>query len=145
MTMGMARPFTKEKTKLGTMKTRQGELTFAVLPTPDPFPGRVAVLIDACSISSAEILSGGLQDIGAAKVFGSRTAGLALPSQIAKLPNGDGFQFAFADYVSEKGKKLEKLGVTPDFPIDVTTDMLSGEPDPVLAAAKKWVAEGSKQ
>jgi C-terminal processing protease CtpA/Prc len=31
-----------------------------------------------------------------------------------RLPNGDGFQFAEAAYVSEKGKVLEGSGVTPD-------------------------------
>ena len=143
MTMGMARPFAKEPTKLGTMVTRQGKLRFAVAPAADTYPGKVAILIDSCSISSSEILSGGLQDLGAAKVFGSRTAGLALPSQITRLPNGDGFQYAFADYVSEKGKKLEKLGVTPDFPIELTVEALKTDPDPVLTAALEWINSGN--
>lgn len=143
MTMGMARPFTKEKTKLGTMITRGNKLNFAVFPAAEVYPGPVAILIDECSISSAEILSGGLQDIGAAKVFGQRTAGLALPSTVAKLPSGDGFQYAIANYISEAGKSLEKYGVTPDFPIERTRKSFIENEDPTLSAAAQWIQQQS--
>lgn len=144
MTMGMARPFTSEQTKLGTMIMRSSELKVAVFPAAERYRAPVAVLVDECSISSAEILSGGLQDIGAAKIFGQRTAGLALPSTVVKLPNGDGFQFAFANYLSESGKSLEKDGVVPDFPIKLTRESLSKGKDPVLEAAQRWIKEQTK-
>jgi len=41
------------------------------------------------SISSAEILSGGLQDLGISHTFGSRSAGLVLPSIIERLLRDD--------------------------------------------------------
>ena len=74
------------------MKTKQGEMRFFVNENYDPIECPVAVLVDECSISSAEILSGGLKDMELARVFGHRTAGLALPSTVIRLPNGDGFR-----------------------------------------------------
>ena len=48
-----------------------------------------------------------MKDVKRARIFGTRTAGAALPSVISKLPNGDGFQYAIANYISEGGKPLE--------------------------------------
>ena len=141
MTMGMARPFVAEQTKLGVMTMKGAELKFVVFPNAEQFPGKVAVLVDECSVSSAEILSGGLQDLGVAKVFGRRTAGLALPSTVVKLPNGDGFQYAIADYVSESGKSLEMNGVTPDVEIPLDRQLLKQDSDPVMTAALKWLKQ----
>ncbi len=105
------------------------------------FDRPVAVLIDECSISAAEIMAGGLKDLGAAEVFGSTTAGLALPSVVTKLPNGDGFQYAMASYHSASGQSLEGQGVAPTQPVELTRELLARDGDPVLAAAKKWILE----
>jgi C-terminal processing protease CtpA/Prc len=82
----------------------------------------VAILVDAHTGSTSEILSGGLKDIGRARIFGTRTAGAALPSVFKKLPNGDGFQYAIANYISEGGKPLEGIGVTPDQEVKATRE-----------------------
>ena len=73
------------------------------------------------------------------RVFGRRTAGLALPSTVEKLPNGDGFQYAIASYISEDGKPLEKDGVIPDQKVELTQDNLASQGDPVLQAAVEWI------
>ncbi|MEM7456891.1 MAG: S41 family peptidase [Planctomycetota bacterium] len=146
MTMGMASVFTGEEQQLGTMTTRgadgsKTELKFVVFANPDPVTAPVAILVDEVSISSAEIFSGGMQDMGRAMVFGSRTAGLALPSVVVKLPNGDGFQYAIADYHSLSGKSLEMDGVIPDEVIELTVENLTGSEigDPVLERAIQWI------
>jgi carboxyl-terminal processing protease len=139
MTMGMASEFSDKETSLGVMTTKGSELKFFVSENFDPVKVPVAVLVDECSISSAEIFSGGLQDLGLAKIFGTRTAGLALPSMIEKLPNGDGFQYAFADYQSASGKSLEKDGVEPDEEISLSRELLTADPDPVLSRALEWI------
>lgn len=144
MTFGMASAFAKEEGKLGTMKTRDTELRFPVFPKLDPYEGPVAVLIDECSISSAEILSGGLQDLGMARVFGNTTAGLALPSTVEKLPNGDALQYAFANYVSDSGKTLEGVGVEPDVLLIPSQSDFRESRDPVLTSALQWILEQKK-
>ncbi len=139
MTMGMASEFSSEKSALGTMITKSNELKFSVFENYDPVTCPVAVLIDECSISSAEIFSGGLQDLKLARVFGNRSAGLALPSVIVKLPNGDGFQYAIANYLSASGKSLEMDGVTPDEEIPLSSELLLHDKDPVLTRALLWI------
>lgn len=139
MTMGMAGEFVTEKRKLGTLMMKGTELDFFANPMPKPYPAPVAVIVDECSISSAEIFAGGLKDLGLARIFGRRTAGLALPSTVIKLPNGDGFQYAFADYHSANGQTLEVNGVIPDENIELTRQNLKDESDPALRAAVHWI------
>jgi carboxyl-terminal processing protease len=142
MAMGMAGWLIADEGKrLGTMHTRETQLKFAVIPRPQTYAGAVAVLVDGLSASTSEILAGGLQDLGRARLFGSRTAGAALPSMIAKLPNGDGFQYAIANYLSEGGGVLEGAGIAPDVesPL-VRAELLAGR-DAALEAAVAWIRE----
>jgi len=141
MTFGMASAFATEAGKMGVMKMRSQEMTFPLFPPVEPYTGPVAVLIDECSISSAEIMSGGMQDKGLARLFGTTTAGLALPSTVVKLPNGDRLQYAFATYTSASGKVLEGVGVIPDEQIAPGQQELKENRDPVLARAVEWINE----
>ena len=142
MAMGMAGWFVGgEDQRLGTMFMRGNELKVVVFPRPHPFTGRVAVLVDGLSASCSEILAGGLQDLGRARVFGSRTIGAALPSVIEELPNGDRFQYAIAHYVSQDGQPLEGAGVVPDVEVAPSRDALLAGGDPALDAALAWIHE----
>jgi carboxyl-terminal processing protease len=142
MAMGMAGWLISEKShRLGTMITRDNELKLIVFPRPETYSGPVAVLVDGLSGSCSEILAGGLKDLGRARIFGTRTMGAALPSVIEKLPNGDGFQYAFANYVSEGGEVLEGVGVIPHFEIAPSREALLAGRDPVLDAAVAWIRQ----
>ncbi len=124
---------------LGTMSTRDTELRFVLNPRRGAYSGPLAVLVDGRSMSTSEILAAGLQDLGRARVFGSRTAGAALPSVIERLPGGDGFQYAFAHYVSRDGDPLEGRGVVPDVEVPVDRKALLAGQDPVIDAAVAWI------
>lgn len=126
-------------TKLGTLQQRDLTLKLFVNPRVQTFGGPLAILVDGASVSTSEIMAGGLQDLKRARVFGSRTAGAALPSMVERLPNGDLFQYAMANYVSEGGRILEGVGVTPDVPIATTQADLLTQKDPVLEAALDWI------
>jgi len=140
MGMGMAGWLIDEKNHyLGTMYTKNEEIKMVVFPRPETYDGPLAILVDGLSGSCSEIFAGGLQDLGRARIFGSRTVGGVLPSAIEKLPNGDGFQYAFANYVSEGGEVLEGRGVIPDEPINPTREALLEDRDEVLEAAISWI------
>lgn len=129
---------------LGTMKMRDQlrgafEIPLMLNPRRKNYTGKVAVLIDEMSISNAEILAAGLKDIGRARVFGTRTAGLVLPSTVERLPNGDGFQYAFASYTTGGGYTLEGVGAIPDVDIQYTRQSLLDGRDVVLDAAVDWI------
>lgn len=140
MAMGMAGFFIdKSGEKLGVMKMRDATLSFVIFPRPETYAGPLAILIDEGSASTSEILAGGLQDLKRARIFGVRSAGAALPSDIVRLPNGDGFQYAQASYTSASGKVLEGAGVTPDVVVPQTRDSLLAGRDPVVEAADEWI------
>jgi carboxyl-terminal processing protease len=140
MAMGLAGWFIeKPGQQLGTMYTRQTPLKFVVNPRFPTFRGRVAILVDGASASTSEIFAGGLQDLKRARVFGTRTAGAALPSFIDQLPNGDGFQCATANYISEGGKALEGTGVVPDVIAPPTRELLLAGRDAALESALHWI------
>jgi len=145
MAMGMAGWFVDSADRpLGSMYTRETTLRFVVNPRANIYAGPLGVLVDAASASTSEVLAEGLKDLGRARVFGTKTAGAALPSLFEKLPNGDGFQFAIANYVSEGGKTLEGVGVIPDMEVELTREALLAGRDPVLDAAMKWIGGQKK-
>jgi carboxyl-terminal processing protease len=140
MAMGLAGWFIEEQgRRLGTMLTRSTPLNFVVNPRLPLFRGPVAILVDGLSASTSEIFAGGMQDLKRARIFGSRTAGAALPSFIERLPNGDGFQCATANYLSQSGKPLEGAGVIPDVMAPPTRALLLAGKDAALEAAIHWI------
>ena len=140
MAMGMAGWFIdKPDQRLGTLYMRNTTIKFVVNPRVTTFPGPVAILVDGASASTSEIFAGGMKDLGRARIFGTHTAAAALPSVFEMLPNGDGFQYAIANYISEGGQPLEGLGVTPDVETPLTRRALLDGKDPALDAAIGWI------
>jgi len=143
MAMGAAGWFTSQSgLKLGTMAMRGTTLNFVVFPRPNATNAPVAILIDGCSASTSEIFAGGMQDLKRARIFGTRTAGAALPSTFTRLPNGDGFQYIVANYISQGGKPLEGLGVEPDETVRLTQQGLLAGKDEVMDRAIEWIKWG---
>jgi carboxyl-terminal processing protease len=140
MAMGMAGWLVRQNgERLGVMYMRGATLNFFINPRAQAFEGPVAVLVDGSSASTSEIFAGGLKDLGRARIFGTRTAAAALPSVITRLPNGDGFQYAVANYISEGGKALEGNGVIPDVEVKLTRKALLAGHDTVVDAALDWI------
>lgn len=146
MAMGVANWFVEQKDlHLGTMLLRDTALKFVLNPRAQTYSGPLAILVDSTSASTSEILAGGLQGIKRARIFGTRTAAAALPSVIEKLPDGDTFQYAIANYVSESGKELEGNGVIPDVEAPLTREALLEHRDPALDAAVQWIRTQKKK
>jgi carboxyl-terminal processing protease len=142
MAMGFAGWFiSKEGLRLGTMSGRDSTLNFVINPRLHAYPGRLAVVVNGGSASTSEILAQGLQDLGRARIFGTSTAGAALPSNIIELSNGDRFQYPIAHYVSMKGRVLERNGVHPDVAVSPTIAALLDNRDLPLEAASAWCKE----
>lgn len=132
---GMLTARGNDRTALGTMKTRGGEIRFAINPQEPFYTKPVAVLVDEMSLSTSEILAGGLQEMRRATVVGRATGGMVLPSYIEKLPGGVRFQYAVADFKTPRGVLLEGRGVVPDIPVPLSRRLLWEKGDPILAAA----------
>lgn len=142
MVMGMCGWFIPDREQyLGTMTMRHMTLKLVIAPRVQTFEGPVVVLVDGLSASASEFMAGGLQALGRACVIGSRTAGAALPSQFERLPNGDGFQYVFGNYVAAGGERLEGIGVKPDVEVRPDRKALLEGRDCVLDAAIAWIRQ----
>lgn len=129
-----------EKAPVGKVILRGHELDMIVRPRPEPYTGPAVVLIDEMSVSAAEFFASGIKDLTDAHLIGTRTAGAVLGSQIERLPTGDGFQFAAANFISVRtGKTLEGIGVEPHELVEPNREMLLDGKDPAIEAAIQWI------
>lgn len=139
MAAPIAASFSAKRVSLGTMKLRQGEMNFVVYPAPAPYTGPLVILTDETSLSTSEILAGGLQEIKRAVIMGRPTAGMILPSFVERLPGGGVLQYAIADFKTPGGILLEGRGVSPDIDVPLTRrDLLLGR-DPILEEAVAFI------
>ena len=150
MIMGLSGHFVTDAVDLGTITTRDSTLKLVANPRTvgaagqpvRPFAGPVAILVDEGSYSASEIFSGGMQAVGRARVFGTRTAGGALPAVLERLPGGDVLQYAIGDFVTAAGQRIEGHGVVPDeVVVPSRSDLLAGR-DVTLDAALDWIVKG---
>jgi carboxyl-terminal processing protease len=119
--------------------TRDREFKAIITPRAKTYDGKLVILVDGLTASSAEMFAGGLRDLGRARVFGSRTAGASLPATIDKLPNGDRFKYAVARDELPGGQPIEGIGVLPDVLIEPRREDLLAARDPALEAAVAWI------
>ncbi len=127
---------TPEKIRFGTMAFKGGEVRLTSAPQKQCFKGPLAVIIDNNSYSSAEIFAAGIQDAGAGRIFGIRSAGQCLPSTVIRLKQGFRLQTVTGDERRESGKRIEKEGVSPDTTVCADArKLLHGEDSPVESAA----------
>jgi len=147
MVMGFGGYFVDSVISLGTMRSRQLSLHFAMNPrhvktdgsAAAPFDGPLAILVDPMTASTSEIFAAGMQRIGRARVFGERSAGAALPAMMDRLPSGDVFVHAVADFTDPDGKRIEGAGVVPDEVTPLSGKALAEGRDTALEAAMRWI------
>ena len=123
---------TPERIGLGTMTIDGTPLAFRSAPQKGCFQGKIAILIDSDSCSTAEIFAAAMQDAGAARLFGAASPGKCLPSLIVPMPDGSRLQLAFGDVRRANGDRIEGVGVTPDEPCS---------DDEAVEKARQWIDE----
>jgi carboxyl-terminal processing protease len=97
--------------------------------------------VDELSVSTTEIFAGGLKAVGRATIFGTQSAGQALPATPERLANGDILYHAIADFISPNGKPVEGEGVLPDRVTPPDRRSLLNGRDVALSAALQWAAQ----
>jgi carboxyl-terminal processing protease len=92
--------------------------------TPSPVsPGGVGpnipvvVLVDHGTASSAEIVTGALQDAGRAKVVGDRTFGTGTVLGKFDLADGSALRIGTVEWLTPKGRRIWHEGLVPDVSI----------------------------
>ena len=140
MVMGFGGYFMDTTQSLGKMRSRFVTLNFVINPRATVYKGPVAILIDPMSASTSEIFAAGMQRIGRARLFGEPSAGAALPALMERLPSGDVFVHAVADFTDPAGKRIEGVGAVPDETVPLKIADLSQGRDAPLDHAVRWIA-----
>ena len=137
----VANVFTTDVT-IGTRVGRKGRTPMIARSRGDDgFTGRLMVLIDGASGSSAELFARTVQLQKRGVVIGDRSAGTVMEARIHPFAQGDPvvllYQFLVtdADIVMPDGKSLEGAGVVPDELLVPTGADLAAGRDPVLTRA----------
>jgi carboxyl-terminal processing protease len=92
----------------------------------------MVTLVDSGSASMAEILASTLQESGASKVVGMRTAGSVAGARLFPLGNGGALLITVLTITSGRGVVLNDAGVTPDVAVELSDDDLLGGIDAQL-------------
>lgn len=81
-------------------------------------------LVNGNTASSSEILAGGLQDQGRAKVVGTKTFGKGIVQSVIPWDNDTwGFQLTVAQYFFSSGTPVHTIGITPDVIVEMPEEM----------------------
>jgi carboxyl-terminal processing protease len=139
MVMGFGGYFVDSTRSLGAMKSRQVTLNFVINPRISRFMGPLAIIVDPMTASTSEIFAAGMQRIGRARVFGETSAGAALPALMERLPSGDVFVHAVADFTDPFGRRIEGAGAVPDEIVPLRVSDLAQGRDAPLDAAVRWI------
>jgi carboxyl-terminal processing protease len=95
---------------------------------------KVVVLIDKGSASAAEIVAGALQDRGRAQLIGETSFGKGTIQEWYDLGEVGGVKLTVEKWLTPNKRWIHKIGLTPDVPVTVPTDLPAGS-DPVLDKA----------
>lgn len=118
----------------------RAESVYTVTPHAKRYNGKLAVLIDERSVSSAEWLIAALADSGRAQTVGRTTAGSSGNPISFPLPNGGAVRFSTGAFYRTNGQLLEGIGIAPDLPITWTLEDVRNGRDPDLAAAERLLS-----
>ncbi|MBA4000196.1 S41 family peptidase [Brevundimonas sp.] len=112
----------------------------AVDPAEGAYGGPLVVLVDAASVSAAEVLAAAFQESGRAMVMGEQTVGVVVASRHLNLSDGGRLSVGMQELRTPSGVVLEGRGVTPDVEIIPTLAQRRAGEDVILAAAVAWLA-----
>lgn len=74
----------------------------------------LAIIVDAKSASSSEVLAGGLRETCRAALVGERTFGKGLIQGVFGLSDGGGLIITVAEYRTPEGGRIQGMGLAPD-------------------------------
>jgi carboxyl-terminal processing protease len=110
-------------------------------------PGGVAtglplvVLVDGGTASSAEIVSGALQDAGRARIVGVKTYGTGTVLGEFPLADGSALRVGTVEWLTPKGRRIWHEGIVPDVVVERAADVAPVGPNDIVSMTAAQIAE----
>lgn len=100
------------------------------------------VLINEGSASASEIVAGALQDSGRAKLLGTVSYGKGSVQNWIPLSGDNGaVRITIAKWLTPNEKTIHEIGLTPDYPVELTEEDRLADKDPQLDEAIRILLE----
>lgn len=114
---------------------RSRSRTSRVAPALSPYLGPLAIIVGPSSGSGGELFPAIAQELGRAVIVGRTTRGAVIGTHGINLPDGGLLHVGMIDLTTPGGKRLEKVGVTPDVAVEPDWIAVRQGRDPTLDAA----------
>ncbi len=101
-------------------RTRTVDATKERLDTTDEHRTyKITVLVNKTSASASEILAATLSEKYGAKIVGQQSFGKGTVQQVINTASGGFAKITTQEWLSPNGKQIDKLGITPDYEIEL--------------------------
>jgi carboxyl-terminal processing protease len=110
---------------------------------PQPFHGRIAILVNEWTNSAAEMATSFAAENDLATIVGTKTAGNVLGAVNFKVGSGYWVRLPIFGWYTSKGESLDGKGVMPPICIDVDPGQLSAGVDQQMNKAMEVVSTAS--
>jgi len=101
------------------------------------------VLVNEGSASASEIFAGAVQDNARGLVFGETTFGKGSVQNVIPLSDGSSLKVTIAEWLTPGGRSISEKGINPDETIEMTTEDVGTDNDPVMKRALDLVGTDS--
>lgn len=109
---------------------------------PQPFHGKVAILINEWTNSAAEMVAAFASENRLATIIGTKTAGNVLGAVNMRVGGGYWLRLPVFGWLTARGGSLEGNGVSPDIAVEVRPKELQAGVDQQLLAARELLECG---
>lgn len=131
--------FFPKATPWGRFQGRRPPPKIRTSACPSAYTGSLAVLTDRVTGSTSEIFANLIQETGRGRLVGQQSSGSVLYHHLFKVRGGGIFWCSRWDYISPRGRHLDRVGVQPDLPVNRTITAIRQGRDEVLEAAKEML------
>ena len=139
------------KGKIADLKCRDSRYDMSYSSTLKKKEFDFAVLVNENTASASELLAGAIQDSKSGTLIGTTTFSKAVFQNSYTLKNGAAFKLTVGEYLTRNGRKINKIGLTPDEVVENeitkldTSEMKQFDFKPVSLGAKSDNVQAAKE